>query len=418
MFYRWGMPVSPRTAKPALWSSVSVAKLRRSVACAFLNRRPGTPGQISTLCHGNPFGFRHAEGPAWGTLAGEHRLMINAPAVSVIMANYNGARFLRTAVQSVMGQTLQSWELIFIDDASTDESIAVAEQAANGDPRVRIIKQPVNRGPGAARNRGFEAAQGEWIAVLDSDDLMMPQRLELLLDGAMKDNAALVADNLTIFSDTDPKHRRFLRNHLAWSPHWIGLAEFIESTRLYSWTPDLGYLKPMIRTEIVRRLGLRYDERLRIGEDYHFLARILRDGHRLRLYPPAMYLYRKHAASVSHRMSASDIQALIDADDRYFTRVSLKRREKRALRQRRHMLESLLAFEDVVKAAKEGNTRRGIAILLAHPYVWPLLSRPIIPRIKRFWGALVHKTDPGTDTARPVAVTSELGADHGQARGS
>ena len=174
----------------------------------------------------------------------------------------------------------------------------------------------------------------------------------------------------------------------------------------------------MIRTEIVRRLGLRYDERLRIGEDYHFLARILTDGHRLRLYPSAMYLYRKHAASVSHRMSPSDIRALIDADDRYFTRVSLKHREKRALRQRRHMLESLLVYEDVVKAAKEGNTRRSITILLAHPYVWPLLSRRSMPRIKRFLGALIRKTDPRTDTAKAAALTSDLGADHGQARGS
>jgi succinoglycan biosynthesis protein ExoO len=344
--------------------------------------------------------------------------MTNAPAVSVIMANYNGARFLRAAVQSVLQQTLQSWELILIDDASTDESIAVAEQAANGDSRLRIIKQPVNRGPGAARNRGLEAAQGEWIAVLDSDDLMIPQRLELLLKGAMKDNAMLVADNLRIFSDTDSKHRRFLRNHLGWSPHWIGLAEFIESTRLYSWTPDLGYLKPMIKAELVRRLGLRYDERLRIGEDYHFLARILTDGHRLRLYPSAMYLYRKHATSLSHRMSAADIRALIAADDHYFTEVGLKHREKRALRQRRHMLDSLLAFEDVIKAAKEGDTRHGIAILVAHPSVWPLLSRPIIPRIKRFLGALIHRRDAPTDTARPVPLTSDLGADHGQPRRS
>jgi glycosyltransferase involved in cell wall biosynthesis len=332
--------------------------------------------------------------------------MANAPAVSVIMANYNGARFLRAAVQSVLQQTLQSWELILVDDSSTDESIAVAEHAADGDPRVRIIKQEVNRGPGAARNRGLELARGEWVAVLDSDDLMTPERLQVLRDSAMKDQAALVADNQIMFSESDSK-RRLLRNHLGWSAHWIGLAEFIESSRLYSLTPDLGYLKPMIRTEIIRRLDLRYDERLRIGEDYHFLARILKDGHRLRLYPLPMYLYRRHASSVSHRMRAADIRALIDADDRYFSQASLPPRERSALRQRRHMLDSLLVFEDVVQAAKAGDARRATAILLLHPFIWPLLSRPIMPRLKRLLRSLVPKAD---------RRRSEFGAEHGHAR--
>jgi succinoglycan biosynthesis protein ExoO len=199
-------------------------------------------------------------------------------------------------------------------------------------------------------------------------------------------------------------------------PHWIGLAEFIESTRLYSWTPDLGYLKPLVRTEIVRRLDVRYDERLRIGEDYHFLARILTDGHQLRLYPSAMYLYRKHAASVSHRMSTSDIRALIEADDRHFSQLSLKHRETRALGRRRHMLESLLVFEDVIKAIKDGESPRGVAIALSHPFIWPLLSRPINARLKRFLGALTRRINPRSDPSGSPMLTSEFGMDHGHAR--
>jgi len=77
-----------------------------------------------------------------------------------------------------MRQTLTSWELILVDDASSDDSVAVVEQTANGDPRVHIIPQTANSGPAAARNRALEAASGQWIAVFDSDDFMVPQRLE------------------------------------------------------------------------------------------------------------------------------------------------------------------------------------------------------------------------------------------------
>jgi hypothetical protein len=97
----------------------------------------------------------------------------------------------------------------------------------------------------------------------------------------------------------------------------VSLAEFIDSNRLYSLS-YLGYLKPMIRTDVVRRLNARYDEHLRIGEDYNFLARIMAHGHQIRLEPSAMYFYRKHATSISHRMSAADIHALLDADQRFY----------------------------------------------------------------------------------------------------
>jgi glycosyltransferase involved in cell wall biosynthesis len=333
-----------------------------------------------------------------------------APAVSVIMANYNGARFLRDAVQSVLRQTLQSWELIFIDDASTDDSISIVNQVANGDPRVTIIEQSSNRGPGAARNCGLEHARGEWIAVLDSDDLMLPRRLETLLAGAMQDAAPLVADNLTLFWDENSKRRSFLTNHFGRAPHWIGLPELIESSRLYSLTPDLGYLKPMIRTEIVNRLGVRYDEQLRIGEDYHFLGRILAAGYQLRLYPSAMYLYRKHPASVSYRMSAADIRGLIRADDFYLNQANLTRRERCALQQRRKSLDALLIYDGVIGGLKGGHITRAAAVALAHPFIWPLLTAPVGARLRRAARFLLRGAK-GAQLANPATATSELGTE-------
>jgi len=309
--------------------------------------------------------------------------MTAAPDVSVIMANYNGARYLRAALQSLMRQTLKSWELILVDDASSDESVAVAEQTANGDPRVHIIRQTANGGPAAARNRALDAVSGKWIAVFDSDDLMVPQRLELLLERARADDATIVADNLMLFSDSHSRPRRYLRNRLGRSPHWIGLAEFIDSTWIYSRTPDLGYLKPMIRADVVRRLGARYDERLRISEDFNFLVRIMAQGHQLRLDPSAMYLYQKHATSTSHRFSAADIRAILDADERFLRQAGLTFEESASLKRRIRSLESQLIYDGVIAAIKGGDPGRGATIALSQPRIWLLLTRPVTARLIR-----------------------------------
>jgi succinoglycan biosynthesis protein ExoO len=315
--------------------------------------------------------------------------MTSSPYVSVIMANFNGTLYLGAAIRSLMKQTVSSWELLLVDDGSTDRSVATAQEVANGDPRVKIIVQPENRGPGAARNRALETARGEWIAVFDSDDLIAPRRLELLLQRAVSDNAAVVADNLLLFSETAPKPRPYLKNGLGDVPHWISLSDLIDSNCLYSRTPDLGYLKPMIRAELIAQSQLRYDERLRIGEDYHFLASLLANGQRLRLEPTALYLYRKHESSTSHRMSAADIRALMDADERFRKRVLLTHRERRALNRRRQSLEALLAYDGVVRAIKQGRPARGAGLAIRNPRIWPLLTRPIAARLKRVGQALV-----------------------------
>ena len=325
---------------------------------------------------------------------------MTAPTVSVIMANHNGAQFLGSAIRSLLEQTLQSWELIFVDDGSTDDSAAIAKQAANGDPRISIVGQSANRGPASARNRALELARGEWLAVFDSDDLMMPQRLESLLHSAAQDQAGLVADNQVLFY-ADGKRCRFLNNSLARAPHWISLADLMRFSRLYSFTPDLGYLKPVVRTSIVRTLNARYDERLRIGEDYNFLARILAEGHRLRLYPTPMYLYRKHASSVSYRLTAADIRALIEADNSLMRLTRLSREETVLLKQRRHSLDSLLAYDAVINAIKAGDHKRGAVLALSHPFIWPLLMRPINARLKRWAATLTRKTALNTQWSSP-----------------
>jgi succinoglycan biosynthesis protein ExoO len=328
--------------------------------------------------------------------------MTTPPTISVIMANFNKARFLAAAIQSLMAQTLPSWELILVDDASTDDSIAVAKRATNGDPRVVIIQQRQNRGAAAARNRGFEVARGDWIAIFDSDDLMLPERLEKLLYRASCDGAEMVADNFFHFSETR-KPRRHLRTQ---APRWIDFAEFANSTCLYSPAPDLGYLKPMIRRDIIRQFRAHYDERLRIGEDYNFLAGFLASGRRLRLEPSPMHLYRKHGESLSSRMTPTDIHALFEADERLAKDNALTHAERAALLRRRRSLEAVLTYDRMIQAFKRRDAGHALHLALSYPRMWPLLSQRVMRYMRRAVRRVAQGKGGATLSGRPTAMAA------------
>lgn len=98
------------------------------------------------------------------------------PLVSVIMPSFNTERFIAEAIDSVVAQTVADWELIVVDDASTDATAAIAAGYQQRDSRIRLIAQQRNQGPASARNRGLDAARGELIAFIDSDDIWYPEK--------------------------------------------------------------------------------------------------------------------------------------------------------------------------------------------------------------------------------------------------
>ncbi len=105
--------------------------------------------------------------------------MSTAPRVSVIVPTYNYAAFLGDALRSVHAQTFTDWECIVVDDASTDGSAAIAQGFVRNDQRFRYIRMDLNSGVSAARNRAFAEARGEFIQMLDADDVIAPGKLEV-----------------------------------------------------------------------------------------------------------------------------------------------------------------------------------------------------------------------------------------------
>ena len=112
--------------------------------------------------------------------------------VSIITPAYNASACLPATIESVLGQIYPHWELLIADDCSVDNTRTLTASWAAKDSRIRLVTLPTNSGPAAARNAALAAAQGRWVAFLDSDDLWLPEKLARSLDFARLQGAALV----------------------------------------------------------------------------------------------------------------------------------------------------------------------------------------------------------------------------------
>ena len=112
--------------------------------------------------------------------------------ISVIIPVYNAEKWLTEALESLKVQTYGDFEAILVDDGSTDRSAAICQSFCNEDTRFRLISQS-NSGVSSARNIGIDSAKGEWIAFMDSDDIMPPDALEVMISHARKSGAGIVA---------------------------------------------------------------------------------------------------------------------------------------------------------------------------------------------------------------------------------
>ena len=113
------------------------------------------------------------------------------PAVSVIIPAYNAEATIKASIDSVLMQTFTDWELIIVDDCSTDSTVSIAMAFAAEDSRIRLLQNPKNAGVAATRNKALSHAQGKWIAFLDSDDLWRSDKLELQLQFAEEMDAKI-----------------------------------------------------------------------------------------------------------------------------------------------------------------------------------------------------------------------------------
>ncbi|MFN7016848.1 MAG: glycosyltransferase family 2 protein [Fimbriimonadales bacterium] len=210
--------------------------------------------------------------------------MLHCPKVSVITPAYNAAPYIGQAIESVQAQTLADWEMIIVDDASTDGT-AQAVQPYLSDPRIRFLQNERNMGVSYTRNRALDVAQGEWIAVLDADDWYAPERLEALIGCAAQMAVDVVADLMVYYTSWGS----------IYTISWALRAKPPKVPRRYSVEAviraDIS-VQPVIRRAFLEQHQIRYHEPLRRTEDYAFLIATLLYGAQFALLPKPLYYYR------------------------------------------------------------------------------------------------------------------------------
>ena len=220
--------------------------------------------------------------------------MTAEPRFTVVMPAYNAAATIESAVASVLRQTVQRFELIVVDDGSTDDTLSRLERFS-GDARVRVVTQP-NRGPAAARNTAIAMARGAIVSMLDSDDLWLPTYLAAMDDSIRAEpNVGFAYTDAWLLSDDG---RIAARTAMSYSrppetpprdPHLMLMA-LLEGNFVYT--------SASVPRPVLDDVG-GFDERFTYGEDYELWLRILESGRHAVRAQGTLAIHRTRDASLT-----------------------------------------------------------------------------------------------------------------------
>jgi glycosyltransferase involved in cell wall biosynthesis len=220
-----------------------------------------------------------------------HDSATQTPAVSIVIPAFNSESYLRQAIDSVLGQTWQDWELLIVDDGSTNGTPEISKEFAAADPRCRFFSRAHSGLASATRNAGIKSARGKFVAFLDADDAWLPEKLERQL--AIVDThpeTDLVYANAFIIHDGETTREKLYSSRRA------------RSCQRYAsllWHNQVATSTVLVRTESLRKAGaFRETRHMRIVEDYDLWLRICARGN-LRFLDEPLALYRRHRGSVS-----------------------------------------------------------------------------------------------------------------------
>lgn len=225
--------------------------------------------------------------------------MSSAPLVTVVIPAFNAQAFVGDAIASIQRQTLDDWQLIVVDDGSTDQTTATALQAAGNDPRSRVIRFEQNQGISTASNAGFDAGRGEFIARLDADDLALPTRLAAQV-AAFRDRDGLAAagSHARVFGDAP--------GGIA----YCALGDANIKARLFFGLNTIGGSTIMVRRSFVREHRIRFNDDLTSAEDLDYLTSIMAAGGQLANVDEVLLENRVHARSFTQSRQHTGLEYL------------------------------------------------------------------------------------------------------------
>ena len=311
--------------------------------------------------------------------------------VSVVIPVYNSVSTLARAINSVLRQSLADIEVLVVDDASRDASLATARALATKDARVRVLTLPNNRGKSHAMNVAINQASGAWVAVLDADDWYEPQRLATLVSAASSQGVEMAADNQYFH---DAVADRIVRTAFPSGQTPVQLLtrqNFVAGCDPYA-SFDYGMLKPLIRTDFIRRTGLAYRENARLSEDFLYLVAFYAAGGTGALVSQPLYNWTQPFGTFSRQWTTTGAGAW-----RYDfqSAVAVLDEARRGLRQPQDRdLSGLLiararAFRRLHHLGRLNRMRASgsslpeiLGVTIKHPEIWPMLASRVIGSLR------------------------------------
>ncbi len=208
--------------------------------------------------------------------------------VSVLMPAFNAERYISEAIESVLSQTHANFELIIVDDGSTDDTLAVAESYAQKDRRVKVISQP-NMGIANTLNQALDLASDEWIVCMHADDVMLPNRIERQV-AFIKENADVAVAGTFVYYIND--NGKVIGKYQSPYISRDRVEKLVQRNKL------IGFTHPAVimRKSVVKEVG-GYRQEFWPAEDIDLWNRIVERGYTVLAQPEYLLKYRKHGSS-------------------------------------------------------------------------------------------------------------------------
>jgi glycosyltransferase involved in cell wall biosynthesis len=240
--------------------------------------------------------------------------MMDRPVITVFMAVYNGSRYLRQAIDSILSQTFSAFELLIIDDGSTDNSVDIVHSYA--DPRIRLLHNDGNKGLVFTRNRGALEADGEFLAILDCDDIAFPNRLEIQYNFFRENPEVALCSGRALYLDRNGRP-------IGQSPVFSG-----DKNLLLLFGNILVNSAVMIKTEVIKAVGS-YNAHAP-AEDYDLALRIA-ENHPIATIENILVKYRIHDNNTSMSSAERLMQVEKNILRNIHAKLGIKPDERRVL---------------------------------------------------------------------------------------
>ena len=310
------------------------------------------------------------------------------PIVSVVIPFFR-AHYLSDAIQSVRAQTFTDYELVVVDDGSPDrkevEGLGLPEDA-----RIRYLRQE-NQGPAAARNTALQAARGEFVAFLDSDDTWEPTYLQEQLDGLARDGGLdVIYCNALMMGQPETDRRALMES--------TGPRALATCTSLLREEYTVYLSGVVARRDLILAAGL-FDARFVHGEDFDLWTRMLKRGARMGFQPRVLLNRRLHSGSLSSDSLTHSEKALLVVE-KFQARTDLTREERMAVEWRIRSLYAEAGLERAKRAVAKGDfaeASRALKDANGFHRSWKLAA---VRLMLRLWPSLIARVHDARERRR------------------